>query len=30
MLDAENEWYNIAKQQVTDVTGEIVDTWQEC
>lgn len=30
LLDAENEWYNIAKQQVTDVTGEIVDTWQEC
>lgn len=30
LLDAENEWYNIAKQQVTDVTSEIVDTWQEC
>lgn len=30
LLDAENDWYNIAKQQVTDVTGEIVSTWQEC
>lgn len=30
LLDAENEWYNIAKQQVTDVTGEIISTWQEC
>ena len=30
LLDAENEWYNIAKQQVTDVTGQIVSTWQEC
>lgn len=30
LLDAENEWYNIAKQQVQDVTGEIISTWQEC
>ena len=30
LLDAENDWYNIAKQQVTGVTGEIVSTWQEC
>lgn len=30
LLDAENDWYNIAKQQITDVTGEIVSTWQEC
>ena len=30
LLNAENDWYNIAKQQVTDVTGEIVSTWQEC
>lgn len=30
LLDAENEWYNTAKQQVTDVTGEIMSTWQEC
>ena len=30
LLDAENDWYNIAKQQVTNVTGEIVSTWQEC
>ena len=30
LLDAENDWYNIAKQQVTDVTGEIISTWKEC
>lgn len=30
LLDAENDWYNIAKQQVTDVTGEIISTWSEC
>ena len=30
LLDVENDWYNIAKQQVTDVTGEIVSTWKEC
>lgn len=30
LLNAENDWYNIAKQQVTDVTGEIVSTWKEC
>lgn len=30
LLDAENEWYNIAKQQVNDVTGEIISTWAEC
>lgn len=30
LLDKENEWYNLAKQQVTDVTGEIIDTWNEC
>lgn len=30
LLDAQNEWYNIAKQQVTDVTGEIVTMWKEC
>lgn len=30
LIDAEIEWYNIAKQQVTDVTGEIISTWQEC
>lgn len=30
LLDAENDWYNIAKQQVTDVTDEIVSTWKEC
>lgn len=30
LLDAQNEWYNIAKQQVTDITGEIVAMWKEC
>lgn len=30
LLDAENEWYNTAKQQVEDVTGEIISTWKEC
>lgn len=30
LLDAENDWYNIAKDQVTDITGEIISTWQEC
>ena len=29
LADAENEWYNIAKQQVKDVTGQIIDTWKE-
>lgn len=28
-LDAQNEYYNIAKQRVEDVTGEIISTWQE-
>ena len=28
--DAANEYYNIAKDQVKDVTEEIVATWQEC
>lgn len=30
LLDAENNWYNIAKDQVTDVTDEILSTWQDC
>lgn len=30
LIDAENEWYNIAKQQVKDVTGEIIATMTEC
>lgn len=30
LLDAQNNWYEIAKQQVTDVTGEIVSAWSEC
>ncbi len=29
-LDAQNEYYNIAKQQVKDVTAEILQAWQEC
>lgn len=30
LLDAQNEYYNIAKEQVKEVTGEIIATWQEC
>lgn len=30
LLDAQNDWYNIAKDQVTDITGEIVTMWKEC
>ena len=30
LLDAQNEWYNLAKNQVKDVTGQIVSTRQEC
>lgn len=30
LITAQNEWYNIAKEQVTNVTGEIVGLWQEC
>ncbi len=30
LLQAENEWYNIAKEQTKEVTGEIIATWQEC
>lgn len=30
LLEADNEWYNLAKQQVEDVTGEIISTWKEC
>jgi hypothetical protein len=29
LADANNEYYNIAKQEVKDVTGEIIATWQE-
>ena len=29
LADAQNEWYNIAKAQVKDVTGEIIATWKE-
>lgn len=28
-LDAAQEYYNIAKNQVKEVSGEIIDTWQE-
>ena len=30
VLDAQNDWYNVAKKQVTEVTGEIVSAWKEC
>lgn len=30
LASATNDWYNIAKQQAQDVTGEIIDAWQEC
>ena len=30
LLQAENEWYNLAKEQTKEVTGEIIATWQEC
>lgn len=30
LLDAQNEYYNIAKEQVKQVTGDIIDMWQEC
>ncbi len=30
LLDAQIEWYNLAKEQVNKVTGEIISTWQEC
>ena len=30
LAQATNDWYNIAKQQVEDVTGEIISTWTEC
>lgn len=30
LMDAQNEYYNIAKEQVKEVTGEIIATWQEC
>lgn len=28
--DARNDWYNIAKKQTKDVTGQIIATWEEC
>ncbi len=30
VLDAQNNWYNIAKDQTKEVAGEIVSMWQEC
>lgn len=30
LMDAQNEWYNLAKDRVTEVTGDIVAMWQEC
>lgn len=30
LADAQNEWYNLAKDRVAEVTGEIVTMWQEC
>ena len=30
VLDAQNNWYNIAKDQTKKVAGEIVSMWQEC
>lgn len=30
VLDAQNNWYNIAKDQTKYVAGEIVSMWQEC
>ena len=30
VLDAQNNWYNIAKNQTKQVAGEIVSMWQEC
>lgn len=30
MIDAQNEWYNIAKDRVKETTGEIVSAWAEC
>lgn len=29
VLDAQNEWYNIAKTQTEDITQEIITNWQE-
>ena len=30
MLDAENEWYNLAKDQTKEVTRAIIDNWTDC
>lgn len=30
VLDKQSEWYNLAKGQVKDVTGQIIDTWTQC
>lgn len=30
VLDAQNEWYNIAKKRTKDVTGDIIANWKAC
>lgn len=30
VAETQNEWYNIAKEQTKETTGEIVAEWQEC
>lgn len=30
VLDAQNNWYNIAKDRTKEVAGEIVSMWQDC
>ena len=30
VLDAQNEWYNIAKERTKDVTGDIIANWKAC
>lgn len=29
VLDAQNDWYNIAKEQTEDITQQIITNWQE-
>lgn len=29
LADAENEWYNIAKERAVEITDQIITTWQE-
>lgn len=30
LLDAQNDWYNIAKDRTKEVAGEIVSMWKDC